>query len=148
MKKAQTEMIGIVMIIILLAVIGLVFLYFALKPDEGFEELRSNIQVNNLLIAMMKTNLNECDNSIKDTIVEYNRNCVNNPNGKICGDKDCNYLKTEVKEIIKKSFEKYEFKVIVDNQEKIKIGGCVGGLASNYIIHEDNKDFLVVLKQC
>ena len=145
MKKAQTEMIGIAMIIILLAVIGLVFLYFALKPDEGFEDLRSNIQVNNLLIAMMKTNLNECDNSIKDTIVEYYNNC---PSGKICRDKDCNYLKTEVEEIIEKSFEKYEFKVIVDNQDKIKVGSCIGGLASNYIIHEDNKDFTVVLKQC
>lgn len=145
MKKAQTEMIGIVMIIILLAVIGLVFLYFALKPDEGFEDLRSNIQVNNLIIAMMKTNLNECEHSIKETIVEYYNNC---PNGKICGDKECGYLKDEVENILKMNFEKYEFRVVADNQDLIKIGSCVGGIASNYIIHEENKDFLAVLKQC
>lgn len=151
MKKAQTEMIGIVMIIVLLAVIALVFLYFALKPEKGFEELRENIQVSNLLIAMMKTNLNGCDKDIKETIVEYYNNCRSGgfaASGRICGDKDCSYFETEAGKIISKSFDKYEFKVSVDNIDEIKIGSCISGLASNYIIYEDNKDFLVVLRSC
>lgn len=116
LKKAQTEIIGLVIIIIILTFALIFGLKFLIK-DENNELNERYLQLNadNLRSVILKTNFNECN--IKDEII----NC-NQFNDAVCF-KDCNDLEKNIKDIIESSIKNnYEF-----SAEKIEIkkGDCL-----------------------
>lgn len=123
MKKGQTEMIGLLVIVVLILVIGVVFLRFSVgKPSDLKADLRTNIQTTNLLRAVMKANID--DRSVADAILECSANSA-----------QCDEVKAGIKEILDISIGKgreYSFTATIEDREIMSIGTCqdVGIVAS------------------
>lgn len=138
--KGQSEMMGLMIIVILIIFIGLVFLRFSFSERNSLPELRENIQASNLLSSIIKYDTQE--GSIKDLIVR----CVRN--------KECGTLEGEVKEIMKNSLDtrtKYEFSVIAKDEgdkEALRMGSCNQGIASNTQVSQEGLYIEVRLKLC
>jgi len=136
-RKAQSEMIGLLVIVILIIFIGLVFLRLSLNKQSSLPELRTNIQANNMLSSILKYSVS--DGSIRDLVV---RCVVNN---------ECDMVQKEVKTILDSVIDqrtKYEFLVVSEDKEALKIGGCDKGIAGNNQISEQGVFIDVRLKLC
>lgn len=103
-KKGQSEMIGLVIIIMLLLIGVLIYLRLSVK-DGGNSFDISSVEVNNLLNSMLK--YSSCDGSnLKDALVSCYKG------GYICGKDACDYVGIEIKSIMNASLnrgEKYQF---------------------------------------
>ncbi|HDI02996.1 MAG TPA: hypothetical protein ENF67_00415 [Candidatus Pacearchaeota archaeon] len=97
-KKAQEEMFGFVLIVVLVIIIGLVFLAFSLKKSRP-SILQKSAQIDDLLNTMMvsvtKCMIEDENLSIKELI----RKCHENEN---CddGNRSCDVLKEEINETL------------------------------------------------
>ncbi|MFH1456342.1 MAG: hypothetical protein ABIF40_05335 [archaeon] len=89
-KRAQMEIFGFLVIVILLVVVGVIYLKFAMTPSEDvLSEARTNIEVSNFLSSIMA--YTPCPgNSLEDAV----KNCENN--GQTCGQDACNLLENEL----------------------------------------------------
>jgi len=89
-KRAQMEIFGFLVIIILLVVVGVIYLNFAMTPSEDvLSEARTNIEVSNFLSSTMA--YTPCSgNSLEDAV----KNCENN--GQTCGQDACALLENEL----------------------------------------------------
>lgn len=117
MKKAQAEIMGLVIIVILIVFIAIFALTFLIKPKEVNEDVLK-LKANALRSSLLKTSLCK-DVTIKDEL----ENCIDNYNECI----DCNILKGEISKIINYSLEKedYSFTVSVnDGNNFINIENC------------------------
>ena len=86
MKKAQTEMLGLVIIVVLLLIFGLFYLKFSSNKSTLVPEMRENTQINNLLQALSKIKMN---NQQFDDLMY---NCYSK--------QDCDTLNKEIPKII------------------------------------------------
>ena len=139
-KKSQTELMGLMIIIILLLVIGIFALRFSLRPKaEIIEETRANIQINNLLNAIMKSST-KYDKPILDLIVD----CYTER-------EFCDFIKEEIPKIMNLAMptENYQFIAKAEETSFINIGKCTGNIiVANYPIRAKNKNFEITLKTC
>ena len=103
-KKSQIETIGLVIIVILIAFIFIISLFFITKPRASLNENYLKLNADNLRSTILKTNL--CQNiSIKDEIINCNSGffLCNNLNS-------CQDLNNVIKDIIENSVRNnYEF---------------------------------------
>ena len=122
MKKGQTEIVGLVVIVILIVFIAIFSLSFMLKPKQQDDDILK-LKANNLRASLLKTNL--CGGvTIKDEI----ENCIGGyPE---CG--DCSGLNSKIDIIIKNSLEseKYSFVVLNDEEDFIRIGNCIENITA------------------
>ena len=59
MNKAQSEIMGLMVVVMLILALFVIFVRFSLlKPASLTDELRTNVETTNLLRAMMKTTIN------------------------------------------------------------------------------------------
>ena len=94
-KKAQEEVFGFVIIVLIVMIIGLVFFAFSLRrPSEIIEPKQA--ELDDLLQAMLSYTTNcEISNS-NQSIRELIRECNNNPS-RVCNNQQvCEYLETEL----------------------------------------------------
>jgi hypothetical protein len=114
-KKAQTEIIGLVIIVIILSFALIFGLQFLNKEDNKLQERYLQLNADNLRNAILKTNI--CKGiTIKDEIV----NCENNIVSCL---ENCQKLDDKIKEIVSLSVKNdYEFYI---NDKKIKDKGCL-----------------------
>ncbi len=99
MKKAQTETIGLVIIVSLLAFILIFVLQILNKPvDNSLNDHYLQLNADNLRSVILKTNVCK-DVSIKDELISCNSG---NPECPILNN-DCNNLKNIIKPIIENS---------------------------------------------
>ena len=118
LKKAQTETIGLVVIVIILAFI-LIFALQFLTKDKGNElnERYSKLNADNLRSVILKTNLCN-DVNIKDEIISCNDFSFTR-----CRDFNCEKLNVIIKEIIQGSVKNnYEF---LAGNIKLNNGTCL-----------------------
>ena len=118
LKKAQTETIGLVVIVIILAFI-LIFALQFLTKDKGNElnERYSKLNADNLRSVILKTNLCN-DVNIKDEIISCNDFSFTR-----CSDINCEKLNLIIKEIIQGSVKNnYEF---LAGNIKLNNGTCL-----------------------
>ncbi len=118
LKKAQTETIGLVVIVIILAFI-LIFALQFLTKDKGNElnERYSKLNADNLRSVILKTNLCN-DVNIKDEIISCNDFSFTR-----CQDFNCEKLNVIIKEIIQGSVKNnYEF---LAGNIKLNNGTCL-----------------------
>src|SRR3989344_1612974 len=96
MRKGQTEIIGLVVVIILLIVIGFIYLSFSLMPKQDSAVIRKGVEVSNMLNAILKYTPDGCSgDSVNDIIVDCRSNLP------VCGDLNCNsFLATQIRDII------------------------------------------------
>jgi len=114
-KKAQTEIIGLVIIVIILS-FALVFgLQFLNKQDNKIQERYLQLNADNLRSSLLKTNI--CNQiTIKDEII----NCENGISSCL---ENCQKFDEKIKELIELSTKNdYEFLI---NNKVIKNRGCL-----------------------
>ena len=137
MKKAQTEILGIAIIIVLLLIFGLFYLKFSSNKSTLIPEMRTNVQTNNLLQSLLKVNLN--NQPFEDLLY----NCYSN--------NDCNTLNEELPKIIALSLNnetQYNFTTSADNKPFFSLGSCSSGIVANYPITKNNIIFDINLLIC
>lgn len=143
MKKSQLEIIGLLIIIVIIIFIALVFIRFMIKPSStSLSEMRTNIQVSNLLSAIQKTSINNM--KVHDLIADCSTNSAS-----------CNILKQEIPIIIAKVLsekQKYEFAAYKNNDNNpffiINSGSCINALSANFPFKKVNDKYDLILKLC
>lgn len=139
MKKGQTEMMGLLMIVVLILVIGVIFLKFSLGKQDLKPDLRTNVQTTNLLRAVMKASLN--DGSVSDAIIDCSMDNTL-----------CNQIRDKIREILGISIgagKTYSFTANNDNGEILNIGTCQGtGIVASNQINEKGSFVEAKLKVC
>ena len=95
-KKAQEEIIGFMVIVVMVIVIGLLFMLF-LKPKASAAQ--ESQQVSNLLISISHVT-STCDKEIRDVVIMCSK-------GENCKDENaCDYLNKELSSLIDKALTK------------------------------------------
>ena len=115
LKKAQIEIVGLVIIVVILAFTLIFALQFAGKEDNKLNERYWQLNADNLRNAILKTTVSSCN--IKDEII----NC-NDFNQPVCLE-NCDKLNSIIKEIIEKSV-KNDYELNAGNI-KLSNGTCL-----------------------
>ena len=122
MDKGQAEVVGLMVIVIILIVIGVIYLRFVfIKEKSAYPEIRTNIEVNNLLRALVKLKIGNL------TMVDALYNCYRNT--------ECNIIENEIKNIltsILRPNEDYKFILLADDNEILAFGNCNKGLLGSF----------------
>src|SRR3989344_5619911 len=124
MRKGQTEMLGLVFIVLILALSLVLYIKFSGQKESIALEIRSNTRVNNMLNALMLVNV-ETGKQMKDVLIkecDYNYNEAN-CNGNIT-------LAENLLNKMKEPAEKYELEFEGFNGITSKIGSCEQGIAA------------------
>ena len=132
MRKGQTEVIGLLVIVILFIIIFFIFLAFSSK-DEGERELRQSLESSNSLRAMMfytpkDTDGNLCGKQIREIIEECRENKI------ICGVNCKEFLDEEINNSLEASMDKtYSFSLDSEHYRFARTeGNCNLGVADSY----------------
>jgi hypothetical protein len=138
--KGQSEVVGLLVIVIILVFMGLIYLGFSNIADSGsLASERSSIEVENALNAVLRTNLPDFeDRTMEDLIVE-------------CGGGNCDELDTVVGDVfssILKHGANFEFSSYREEVEIYATGSCEFGLASNYMFIKGGVVYEAKLKLC
>jgi len=106
-KKAQMEILGLAVIIILITLVGLFVVRFViLKPVEIKTSYTMKTLAVDTVTAMLRTNTGCYGESIKDLLMDC---AEHSPDGSIqCdGGKSCNYVNNRIEEILNKTLNKW-----------------------------------------
>jgi len=138
MKKGQTEIIGLVIIMMLIVFIGLIALKFmSFGNNDDLKDTSLSIKANNLVNALTKVDIDGV--SLKNNAVK-------------CCNEGCNVnFEDEIKNIMNKSLEgDYSLIISEENgQECAKIGICNAGISSSkYFIRDEGDKFSINLLLC
>ncbi len=139
MKKGQSEIVGLLVIVVILIFMGLIYLSFSNLADTGaLASQRSNLETENALKSLMKMDLGD-ELSIKELIV-------------ICGTNgDCNGLETELEdifEVIIKPGKQFSFWIEMEETQIFAIGHCDLGLVSSNLFVKNGIYYEAKLKVC
>ncbi len=158
-KKAQQEMVGFIVIVVLVIIIGLIFLIISLNKQD---EVKSNIEIDNMIdvIFAVKTSCSigyeQNYASIKDLVKDAysSKRCVS---GKDAYD----VLEQELESIManitstETGFSSYELKIIErDEQEQLFLelgnnASCVSGISGGQrVISGGGVDLVVRVRVC
>ena len=138
-KKGQSEVVGLLVIVILLLFVGMIFLrFYVAQPSTSLSHSRQSIEASNTLNALMKVHIQ------REPFAAHADAC--NSDGNLCGG-----LKTEVEAIlgyILKQGQKYSFTLSTGAKTLIEINQCTTGIVSTYSFIESNVFYDTTLKIC
>ena len=136
--KGQTEIVGLVVIVMLLLFTGLLYLKFSATDSDNLDEIRTNVKAANLLSSITKLTIK--GKSFGDHLIDC----------KLSG--RCSDLREEIPKIIAASGlqknQAYMFTVSSGDANLIEIGNCSTGIASNMPIAREGVSFEITLKIC
>ena len=147
-KRAQEEMVGFALIIIMVAVILLIFLGFSLNKSEK-EDLKS-YEVGSFLNAVLSYTT-ECRDERNFEFVSIRNLILDCSSGLSCYDgKDtCEILESDLKQITEKSwdltrYKGYEMKLMIQNRTLIPIikGGILTANSKGYLENIEEVDIM------
>ena len=141
-KKGQIEIVGLVVIIVLLAVLAIIFLWFYTRvgTDSLTSELRGAYQGTNMLLALMETTTTS--GVLFEDLVEN------------CAQGVCHELEQESKIILNLAFLKKKFTFSIfkaKDTEAVFIlveNTCKNGLVSDSMLRKNGVNYKLVLKIC
>ena len=151
-KKAQTEVIGLVVVMIIIVIGGLFYIGFGLKSPPKKQSTIEISYASNLLNALL--NVKICDNTkqISEAIVD----CFNTKD--VCGKDACEYVSTEIRDIMErlgvKEFKNYYIYAQIGSQRQDfnKNKDCnadsAGRQVDRDVIGQNNEDYKINLKIC
>ena len=139
--RGQSEVVGLLVIVIILIFMGLVYLGFSNIADSGsLASERSSIEVENALKAVLRVNLPDFeDKTLEDLIVEC---------GEEYGCNDLDYAIETLFSSILKPGTNFEFSSYREEEEFYAQGTCNLGLTSNYMFIESGVVYDTKLKLC
>lgn len=117
MKKAQTEIMGLVVIFMLFIFIGLIYLKFSGTPkEEPMATSRMNLEGANMVTALMRHTVCE-DNSFRDAL-----ELCTEGNQPVCGMPSCDAVKTTAETAVKAIMgnNTYQFTILAAGEELAK----------------------------
>jgi len=124
MKKAQTEVIGLLVIVILFIVIFFFYISFSGRSNDN--ELRQSVESSYFLRAMMFYTPVNCDKQIKEIIEDCR-------SGKVICSMDCKeLLDKEIGNILDKLDRDYRFSIKAQEYEYNRLGSCNTGIADSF----------------
>jgi hypothetical protein len=129
-NKGQTEIVGLVVIVIIFVVIGGIFLVFSAKKTTNTEG-RESAQASKFIVSLLKyTPCKESEETIEDIIAGCN---LDEPAP--CGDKKCKeFIIETTKPVLNEFFgSRYIFTITKNEADFVKIGNCTG---SNTVAEE------------
>ncbi len=143
--KGQTEIIGLVIVVIILVIAGLLYLRFGLKQSPKQQITIETIYADHLLNAIL--NVKICDKQVSEIIVD----CFNKLD--ICKKDSCEYVKTQTEDIMTKlnvkEFRNYYFYAEKDGEREKFSSECdPGTVVDRTIVGTNDEDYKVVLKLC
>lgn len=144
-KKAQIEMMGLLIIVILIVVGVFFYVSFVLnKPSEIPKTNVESIQARNLMNAVM--NIQICENvTMKEAVVLCDRNEL------LCNEDSCRYIEENINNIVGDLIKKQYAFVVERNGEKmdITVGECDFGVNSpSYLFSESGIEYQAYFKLC
>jgi len=144
MRKGQTEMLGLVFIVLILALSLVLYIKFSGQKESIALEIRSNTRVNNMLNALMLVTV-ENNKQMKDVLI---RECYTNSqscSGNVTlAEKLLNEMKEE-RENYQLEFE--GFNGIPD--DKKKIGNCEQGISATPArFTKSGRSYTIKLRLC
>ncbi|MBI2670943.1 hypothetical protein HYX18_03135 [Candidatus Woesearchaeota archaeon] len=125
MKRAQTEIIGLMIVVIMLVAIALVALRFVLISNSSINvDSLLSAKANNMANSIKNANL--CDGNFEQAIVA----CCNKEN--FCDRESCRLISEEISSIINSSEESVYVEAIDAYGNKcFSVGNCISGIASS-----------------
>ena len=139
--RGQSEVVGLLVIVIMLIFMGLVYLGFSnIADSSSLATERSSIEVENALKAVLRVNLPDYgDKTMEDLIVECGE-------GYGCNDLDA--AAGAVFSSILKTGTNFEFSSYMEEDEIHATGLCDLGLASKYLFIKGGVVYEAKLKLC
>ncbi len=124
--RAQMEMLGLLVIVVLFIFGGLIYLFFLQKPvDTSLPDLRQSAEVSNLLNTMMK--VTPCED-LSDTLEDVIVTCyMFSGNRDYCGNPDCKAYIKEVVANVTRSYNsgwQYSFEIKEGSSLFLSDGSC------------------------
>ncbi|MBT4576970.1 hypothetical protein HOB91_01410 [Candidatus Woesearchaeota archaeon] len=141
MRKGQSEVIGLMVIVLILIFMGVLYLGFAnLAGNDTLASQRVGIETENALNAVLRVNLeNYDDKTIQDLIVECG------------GGFDCNQLENALKEVytaVLKPGTTFSYWVLMEDEEIYATSTCQIGIVSSYVFVRDGIFYEAKLRLC
>ena len=137
MKKAQTEMMGLVILVLLIviaAIFAIRFMFF--NQEDSFPELKLQLQADNLRNALL--NLNIEDKVFSDIVLQ-------------CCESNCDFFKVEAPKLIEYSLpsQKYELELSKGPQNCYKTDKtCIKKVVSSSNIQKNTDNYNLVISLC
>jgi len=141
MRKGQTEMLGLVFIVLILALSLVLYMRFSGQKESIALEIRSNTRVNNMLNALMLVNVNEKE-QMKDVLIKECNIASDSCMGNIT-------LAEKLLNEMKEERENYQLEFDGFNGISNKIGNCEQGIAATPArFTKSGRIYTIKLKLC
>lgn len=139
MKKGQTEVVGLLIIVILLLVLGLILLRFSVKPfSSTLADARSSLESTRLLQALVLTTIQ--GKPFQEQAVLCSQDSST-----------CQNLRLELESVFSvllKKGQKYSFYLTYQDQNIVRIEQCPVGVLSSYPFSADGGFYEARLRFC
>lgn len=127
MRKGQTEVAGLLVIVVLLLVVGVIFLRFRLfDSGQDFAEVRSSVEASRLLKAALRLKTDSL------ALHELLSQCYE--------EQQCEAFREELGKVIRANLlpqEDFTYFLEVDRVELLRFGGCTRGIVgSSFTVRE------------
>ena len=141
MRKGQTEMLGLVFIVLILALSLVLYMRFSGQKESIALEIRSNTRVNNMLNALMLVNVNEKE-QMKDVLIKECNIASDSCRGNVT-------LAEKLLNEMKEERENYQLEFDGFNGISNKIGNCEQGIAATPArFTKSGRSYTIKLKLC
>lgn len=141
MRKGQSEVIGLMVIVLILIFMGVLYLGFAnLAGNDTLASQRVGIETENALNAVLRVNLESYgDKTVQDLIVE-------------CGNGfGCNELESALNEVygeVLKPGTQFSYWAYLEDEEIYATSACQIGIVSSYVFVRDGFFYEAKLRLC
>lgn len=141
MKKGQSEVIGLLVIVVILIFMGVVYLGFVNLAGSGsLSSQRAGMETENALNALVRVNLDDYGGkTVQDLVVE----CA--------AGRGCNSLELALNDIygaVLRPGTDFSFWVEMEGKEIYATGVCQIGIVSSYVFVRDGTYYDLKLKLC
>jgi hypothetical protein len=141
-KKAQAEVVGLLVIVILLLFVGVIFLrFYLIKPDTSYASSRSSLEAGNVLNALIQVHIKGIP--FADSVDD----CYSDPVA-------CQSLEGELSALftaILKPGQQYTFSVSSEGVDVVAVesqNGCATGIVSTYSFIESGVFYDARVRLC
>ncbi len=138
-SKGQSEVIGLMVIVVILILMGMFYLGFSnIADSKSSVGERRGLEAENALKAVMKLDLEDYGANVEDLVVN-------------CGNGDCSGLESaliDVYSVVLRPGESYKFSAYIDGVKIYEFGECNLGLVSSYPFPKNGLFYEVKFKLC